>query len=288
MIDLKETILKFAKSNDIDLIGFAAKDRFRDLPDIKNPFSVFPEGKTVIMIGERITRGALRGVEEGSNFTDYGIYGYSYLDDVFTAQSCYDITCFIEDNGYEAVPVFPNPPESAGMGRKVREDRPAPNVTPDFNYAAVACGLGEIGLNGQVLTPEYGTRQRFQMIITDAEIESDPISEAKLCDSCGLCAFTCPLDAVNVDDIEGLSICGKEMKVASIDYTKCNVCKNGAVPNRLYKAAAPDRIAAVCSRTCLDHLEETGCLLNKFGNSFRTRKAWTIDVYGKNAGTEQE
>jgi len=286
MSDLKKSLKAFAEQSDIDLIGFAARDRFTDLAPELNPFSIFPEGNTVILIGERITRGSLRGIEEGSNFNDYGFYSYKSLDDVFNAQTCYDVTCFIEDHGFEAVPVFPNPPESSGMGRPVSPEKPAPNVTPDFAYAVVACGLGEISLNDEVLTQEYGTRQRFQMIITDASLESDPVLEQNICDRCGKCAAICPLNAIDMNKTEKITICGKEMEIASIDMTKCAICKNGAVPNRLYASASPDRIAALCNRTCLDHLEKTKKLGNKFANAFRTREPWTIDVYGKTSEAE--
>lgn len=286
MNDLKQVLKTYAVKEDIDLIGFASKERFEALPSEINPFSIFPEGNTVIMLGERITRGSLRGVEEGSNFSDYGFYGYKALDDVFNAQTCYDVTCFIEDRGFEAVPVFPNPPESAGMGRTINPEKPAPNVTPDFAYAGVACSLGEIGLNREFLTPQYGTRQRFQMIITDAVMDSDPIFEGSICDKCGKCASACPLDAVDFGNIEEISICGKVMELAAVDKSKCSICKNGAILNRLYSSAFPDRVAAICNRTCLAHLEENGKLSNKFEGRFRTRSPWAIDVFGKIADFE--
>ena len=285
-MSLKNEILKFAEQEDMDLVGFANRERFSELEAKLNPFTIFPEGNTVILIGERITRGSLRGIEEGSNFQDYGFYGYKALDDVFTAQSCYDIVCFIENRGWEAVPVFPNPVESAGTGIEVAEGKEKPNVTPDFNYAAVACGLGEIGMNREFINDVYGTRIRFQMIITDAIIESDPINSHNLCDLCGKCADICPLDAIDLTKTETIEICGKTMKVASVDYNKCSICKNGVVLNRLYKSAKPDRLAALCNRTCLSHLEESGKLKNTFKNKFRKRQPWTLDLMGK-AGYEK-
>ena len=64
-MDLKLLIEETMKKEGIDLIGFAGKDRFEGVDAQHNPFSIFPEGKTVIMLGKRICRGALRGVEEG-------------------------------------------------------------------------------------------------------------------------------------------------------------------------------------------------------------------------------
>ena len=66
------------------------------------------------------------------------------------------------------------------------------------------------------------------------------------------------------------------MKVASINYDVCRTCQNGACPNRFASYARPDRIAALCNRTCLAHLEEREALDNKFEMPFRQREAWSI------------
>ena len=69
----------------------------------------------------------------------------------------------------------------------------------------------------------------------------------------------------------------KEMKVAKIDYNLCRKCKNGCVNNRIISKAEPDRIAALCNRTCLTHLEENKLVDNRFENAFRKREAWALD-----------
>ena len=188
----KAEVIASAKANRIDLIGFASKARFENVDAQHNPFSIFPEGKTVIMVGKRICRGALRGVEEGTNFDDYALFGKNWLEDEFLSIACYDLVRMLEDNGWEACPIFPNPSELGPQGVAVAEGRPEPNVYPDFDYAAVAAGLGEIGLNGLFMSPEYGTRQRFLMIITDAEIEADEVKKPHLCDNCKECVKGCP------------------------------------------------------------------------------------------------
>ncbi len=276
MSDLYEKIAAAVAREGIDLIGYADKSRFADVPAQNNPFSIFPEAKTVVMLGKRICRGALRGVEEGSNFGDYRLFGANWLEDEFLALACYNLVRVFEDEGYEAVPVFPNPAEIKPMGVPVAEGRPAPNVFPDFDYAAVACGLGEIGRHGLFLSPQFGSRQRFHMIITDAELAPTPLTARNVCDGCGKCAAACPFGAIDTENTVEVNICGKIMHVASINYDICRTCKNGACPSRFAPYARPDRVAALCNRTCLCHLEETDALDNRFETPFRKKDAWVI------------
>ncbi len=62
---------------------------------------------------------------------------------------------------------------------------------------AVAAGVGVVGRLGLVLTPEYGPRQRFGMITTDADLPvgMSPRDLSKVvhaCDKCTTCVQNCP------------------------------------------------------------------------------------------------
>lgn len=280
-MDLKKLLESAAKKEGIDLLGFADRSRFAGVAPQNDPFAIFPEGKTVIMLGKRICRGSLRGVEEGTNFGDYNLFGKNWLEDEFLSLACYELTRVLEDQGYEAVPVFPNPSELAPTGISVGDGRPAPNVFPDFAYAAVAAGLCELSYSGLVFSPKFGSRQRFHMIITDAALEPTPLLERSVCDGCRKCADACPLGAISKTQTRTVEICGKRMEIGVVDYELCKACQNGAVKNRFSAACTPDRIAALCNRTCMCHLEETGLVENRFENSFRRSPVWALDEKGR-------
>ncbi len=66
-------------------------------------------------------------------------------------------------------------------------------------HYGVEAGLGQLGINGQLLTPEAGSRCRILMLTTDAEITADePVDYGlhKVCDECQACVRNCPVGAI--------------------------------------------------------------------------------------------
>ena len=59
----------------------------------------------------------------------------------------------------------------------------------------VDAGLGQLGVNGQLLSPHFGSRARLQIIITDARVTYDrPVDYGipKFCEICQVCFMRCP------------------------------------------------------------------------------------------------
>jgi epoxyqueuosine reductase len=66
-------------------------------------------------------------------------------------------------------------------------------------HFAVEAGLGQMGLNGQVLTPQAGSRCRFASLVTDAPLAVDSPRDfgiPKICDACQVCVRRCPAGAI--------------------------------------------------------------------------------------------
>jgi len=281
VLDLTQQFKEFAQQAGADLVGISGTDRFADWPAESSPLSISPDARAVIAVGRRITRGTLRGNEEGTNFNTYQSFGYHWLDNEFLALTTFECVEWLEDNCWEATPLFPFPPEAWPQGIPVRPGAPAPNIYPDFARVAVACGLGELGINGDLLTPRFGPRQRIQLILTDAPLQADPLCDEVVCRGCLACAHSCPLGAVSTDEFDEVTIAGKTMRVATIDYDKCRACKNGACLNRYHQSGKPDRLGAICNRTCVNALEVRDAVANRFESPFRRRDAWGINEVGE-------
>jgi epoxyqueuosine reductase len=68
---------------------------------------------------------------------------------------------------------------------------------------AIDAGLGELGRNGLLITPQFGSRVRLCKILTNLPLELDqPISFGvkEFCTSCKLCAKHCENDAISMND----------------------------------------------------------------------------------------
>jgi len=191
-----------------------------------DPKQIFPRARSVIVIAVRIPRGCYRGIHEGTFWASYMVYGYKRLNLQIRPLIVYETARFIEDHGWEAVPVPPHPPESQPWRTPLSPDRPGPDVYPHFRLAAVAAGLGEIGLSKVFLSPQFGPRQRLGMILTDAELEPDPLFDGEICDRCGRCISECP-GALSEDRRVEVQIGGRRFVWADIDTGKCHLAHHG-------------------------------------------------------------
>ncbi|MDD4125285.1 MAG: hypothetical protein PHW77_06155, partial [Eubacteriales bacterium] len=193
-----EMIKARAEELGIDVVGIANIERFKTAPTLLSPVTYFPGVKSVIAVLMRIPRGSYRGVEEGTQWHNYTFYSYNKLNSFFRPRLTYELCRFIEDYGWEAVPHYPAVPEGQGITREpVAPGKVPPDVVLSVRIAAAAAGAGEIGFSKVFLTKKFGPRVRIGIILTDCELEPDPILDTgTICLHCGACARECPGDAV--------------------------------------------------------------------------------------------
>ena len=242
MKKLKEEIKEFAKKLGADLVGIASLDRYEGAPKQMDPRYINPEAKALIVLGLRIPRGALRGIEEGTYFLSYSSQAYGSINAYYMPFILYHLTRFIEDNGYEATPIpndyydwpaieYHNGKIKENWSRPVSPEKPMPDIFIHFRIAAYLAGLGEIGYSKLLLTPEFGPRQRIGIVITEASLEPDPIIEpGSICDRCMLCVKNCPGNAISSEEKVKVVLAGKEVEWGKLDCKACDIAFRGGRP----------------------------------------------------------
>jgi len=149
------------------------------------------DGGRVIVLAKRLNDGVARI----QRWDDRHKYYNDELALTHLEETSLELVYWLEDCGYPAVIV---PPTHVDPGR-YRGD-PGEHVEPllSLTHAAVEAGLGTLGLNLQLLTPEFGPRVVLTAVLCSVEVDCDrPMAEA-LClgPACGRCLKTCPADAV--------------------------------------------------------------------------------------------
>jgi NAD-dependent dihydropyrimidine dehydrogenase PreA subunit len=259
-----------AKHLGIDLVGIAPIERFGNVEDEEHPQSINPDTKSVIVLGFQLTRGSLRGVEEGTAW--HTMTAGNPIHPMIMVELTYLLTRWIEMQGWEATPVFPHPKEMKRQGLQAHPNRPAPDVILNMDYAAHAAGLGRMGIGKFFLTHQFGPRQVFCAILTDAATDQyDAVAERTVCDECGECVRACPMGAYAQDRFTTLALCEGEASWHLLKVDHCLVCSTGKVANPYIPNAEPWRVGAACGRACVAHLEDQGLLATRFAHPFRSQ-----------------
>lgn len=185
--DLKNLIIRFLEDAGADIIGFAPSERWNEInecPPEFRPQALWEPARTVIVMGVSIP---LPIVETTPSILHKETYDTAnrILDSM-----AFNLVRYLNRLGHASY-FFPR--DGFGSLRLLKE-RPA----AAFNHitAAKYAGLGTVGVNNCLLTPQFGPRVRFVSVFTNAVVEADPMLDEELCIKCETCAKCCPVDAL--------------------------------------------------------------------------------------------
>ena len=314
-----QDIKRMARALGADAVGIGRIERWQGAPIQMDPRQIMPECRSVISMAFRVMRGSLRGIEEGTFFSNYAAMGYGAITYLYIPMVVINLCKAIEDEGDEAIPYGHQSDWRAidqrgnlneHYSRPVAPGRAAPDVMVHQRIAGYLCGLGEIGWSKMLLTPQFGPRNRFGIVLTEAELEPDPIYDGpKLCNRCYACVDNCPGHAIPRDKSVRVTLAGHEVEWADLDCEACDIAFRGGVPTEetpapedeyfeamyghdvtrgswtpfyrkprnLYNSGQAVCGARGCTRACMINLEARGVLQNRFKQKFRRRKPWSVD-----------
>ncbi len=203
-----------------DLVGVAPISRFSGAPIMMSPQGILPTATNVVVCAIHHLDEAIElGGEEHPQII--GPYSIQYVMNVKLDYIAFRVARYLDSLGYEAVPI---------AASNIWRYRPFGDMTatfaPDMShiYAATCAGLGQLGWHGLTMSPEYGPRNRFISVITNAPLCPTPLyDEKKLCDMCGECIRHCPTDAYRKEcnGTKSITVEGKEFKFANKNLWRC-------------------------------------------------------------------
>ncbi len=188
-----------------DIVGIADARLLDGEADGYKPGDLLPNARFVISVGVR----QLQTYMEKAPDPSYFMFGYRQKNDLIN-RIVWNTARMIDHEGYYALPI-----QAYGEGELFVDTSPLPDraerkmkaraqMRGSFCHvrAAAAAGLGEVGLNGMLLHPDFGPRVHLGSIITTAPLVADKPFSNKLCDPrlCGAaCQTACPAKALNTD-----------------------------------------------------------------------------------------
>ncbi len=176
--ELSSRIAKLVTAEGGDLFGVASAQFLSAAPQGFRPRDILPDGKVVIVIGRRLSDATVETTPSRMFDTMYS------ATNNFLELLILKITDALTRQGYRAVGIGPHSIDGKVFMGDISQ-----------KHAAVAAGLGRFGLQSLVLTPQFGPRQRWGAVITDAPMDFASPNQEELCKpkDCGYaCVKSCP------------------------------------------------------------------------------------------------
>lgn len=228
---------RIAAASDMDYVGICPASVLEDEPEAHRPSTLLPNAKSIIVFGRRLISGSVqskfRAFEDGvpTAVSSYSAHSFVLAVNHLCMKETYDIAQELETRyGCLAMPLTNNVLQAVqpeGNYAPFFADPYKAGLPIDIYKAAAAAGIGEMGWNHRILTPDAGPRVYLCAILTSLEFEryDSPYAGARLCDpaSCGICARVCPTRALDGEKAETRCVAGKTYTVGALDVNACAV-----------------------------------------------------------------
>ena len=223
--------------SDMDYVGICPASELDDEPKGRRPVDLLPNAKSIIIFGRRLISGSVqskfRQLEDGigNAFASYSAHSFVLSINQLCMKETYDICQDLENTyGCYAMPLTNNVLQAVqpeGNYVLYFADPYKAGLPVNIYKAAAAAGIGEMGWNHRIITPDAGPRVYLCGIVTSLEFEEydKPYSGEKLCDpgSCGICSRVCPTHALSSDEAVEWSVGDIKANVGKLNVNGCAV-----------------------------------------------------------------
>ena len=179
-----QAVKEFARAQDVDIVGVTSVQALEKVWTRKKADSVLPGARSLVVFGMMMPAGAVESPSDRVT-TAHGHTMYEEL-----ARTSYLIARFLERAGSRSSAVPTHIP--------IEMSRDTKGLVGEisFKHAAMAAGLGVGGKSCLLLTPQFGPRIRLSAVVTEADLEPDPVLNEDLCGACRNCIDACPTGAI--------------------------------------------------------------------------------------------
>lgn len=183
-----ESIKALALELGADLVGIVSTETLEAFPPDprwpQTPGRIFPDARSAIILAHRIPVGTFR-VKVGAVDRYMNTLVLRRIDRVSAS-----LALRLEEMGHPSLAVITN-----------ETDWALKRGTYGYlsnRHLAIEAGLGTIGLNLNLVTPEYGSRVQLAAILTELELTPDERLTEQVCvgEGCSRCLHACPPNAV--------------------------------------------------------------------------------------------
>jgi len=209
--DLNADVKAFAREKEVDLVGIASVDSYEGVDETMHPRYWVPDAQAVICLALQVPKPLVMQVVNRKTPWPYYRFGTVILNDELDTIAN-QVSRFLARQGYECLPT------PANLWRDPRTLKPMISHV----MTAVAAGLGEVGWNNLLLTPQFGPRQKLVTVITNAPLVPDSVySGDPICDHCMACVEACQIGALAEDRTRSVTIGGQSFEWGSLRRLKC-------------------------------------------------------------------
>ncbi len=227
-MDLKKELFDICKESGTLLFGVADSRSLENAPNGHKPSDIMDDASSVIVVGLKMLDSQMDLQSSSGDFymsspREDMIKGHITMVSWELDRIGYKISRYLEEKGYKA---YHQMASEGGV-----DNRQLIGLF-SLKHAAQEAGLGVIGRNALLLTPEFGPRLRLTGIITNAKLKADSPIDNYFCADCDyICMKVCPADAIkepsrdsyyNIDKFACCNSLGSRANCRSC-LTKCPV-----------------------------------------------------------------
>jgi epoxyqueuosine reductase QueG len=190
---LKELLRRLSLQLGADLFGVAASDSFDDAPEGHRPNDVLPNAKSIVVIGMKMLDAQTDLLKSEGGYFDVSprqrmFQGHNTFISQELDRVGYSMARLLEKKGFRA---YHQMASAGGTDRRYLMG------LLSLKHLSIQAGLGVIGRNSLLITPQFGPRLRLAALVTNAEVAQDEPLEVDFCKHCEKpCIAVCPVKAL--------------------------------------------------------------------------------------------